>query len=93
LPWLFWLGFEPANHVYVDYFPLLPWFGVVLLGIFAGYTLYGRSGRRFGLPDLSAWQPVEILQGLGAHSLKIYLIHQPVLFAILLLAFWLWKFV
>ena len=43
LPWLVWLGFEPANHVYLDYFPLIKWFGVVLLGIFAGNLLYPEN--------------------------------------------------
>ena len=34
LPWLVWLGFEPANHAYLDYFPLIKWFGVVLLDVY-----------------------------------------------------------
>lgn len=83
LPWLVWLGFEPPNHYYLDYFPLIKWFGVVLFGIFAGNLLYRENGRIIRLPDLSDYLPVRVLQSLGQHSLAIYLIHQPILFAIL----------
>ena len=83
LPWLVWLGFEPANHAYLDYFPLIKWFGVVLLGIFAGNLLYPENHPTIRLPDLSQFWPVPLLRQLGHRSLVIYLIHQPLLFAIL----------
>jgi len=35
-PWLIWLGINQSGRYMVDYYPLLPWFGVALLGIFAG---------------------------------------------------------
>lgn len=89
LPWLVWLGFEPANHAYVDYFPAIAWFGVVLLGIAAGNFLYRASGRVFALPDLSGWGPVAALRRMGQHSLPIYLLHQPILFALLIPLLWL----
>ena len=84
-PWLAWLGIEPAFYAPVDYFPVIPWFGVVLLGVFLGNTLYGAQGRRFPLPDLSGWLAVRGLDFMGRHSLVIYLVHQPVLLAILAL--------
>lgn len=83
LPWLVWLGFEPAGHTYVDYFPFIKWFGVVLLGIFAASILYGDTGRRFPFPNLTAWPPVQGLQWLGRRALPIYLLHQPLLLALL----------
>ena len=86
--WLFWLGFEPRNHQYVDFFPLIPWFGVVLFGIAAGNFFYRPEGRLRSLPDLSALVPVQALQWLGRHSLPIYLLHQPVLIALLLALVW-----
>lgn len=89
LPWLVWLGFEPANHFYVDYFPAIPWFGAVLLGMAAGNLLYRANGRVLRLPDLSAWGPVAALRRMGQHSLPIYLLHQPLLFAILIPILWL----
>jgi uncharacterized membrane protein len=89
LPYLVWLGFEPANHAYVDYFPLFPWFGLVLIGVFLGNLLYEGKRRRFSLPDLSGWLPLRWLEWLGLRSLPIYLLHQPALFAILIPILWL----
>ena len=83
--WLVWLGLKPDFYYPVDYFPLIPWFGVVLLGIFLGNTLYGESGRRFMLPDYSAFFPFRFLSFLGRHSLLIYVIHQPLLLLLLAL--------
>ncbi len=84
-PWLLWLGLPPAYYRTFDYFPLLPWFGLILLGIWAGGVLYPDRVRRFPLPDLSATTPVRLLGTLGQRSLVIYLIHQPLLLATLVL--------
>jgi uncharacterized membrane protein len=80
-PWLLWLGLPPAYYTTFDYFPLLPWFGLILLGVWAGGVLYPDRLRRFPLPDLSATPPVRLLGNLGRHSLLIYLVHQPMLLA------------
>ncbi|KAF5066475.1 hypothetical protein DSECCO2_263150 [anaerobic digester metagenome] len=82
---LMWLGFVPSTIHTVDYFPLLPWFGVVLLGTFAGEVLYRDYRRNFHLPDLSRTCPVRVTGLLGRHSLLIYLAHQPVLILVLYL--------
>ncbi len=81
--WLVWLGFDPPGYGAVDYFPLIPWFGVALLGVGLGNLLYTTHGCIIGLPDFSRNPAVRGLRFLGSHSLTIYLIHQPVLFAIL----------
>ena len=83
VPWFAWLGFEPANFAPLDRFPVIPWFGVVLLGVFFGNTFYGPQDRRFYLPDWGDFAPFRFLQFLGRHSLIIYLIHQPIIFATL----------
>lgn len=84
-PWLLWLGLPPAGFSSFDYRPLLPWFGVVLWGIAAGNLLYphGRPLRR--LPDWSARLPARLLAWLGRHALVLYLVHQPVIIALLVL--------
>jgi uncharacterized membrane protein len=84
-PWLLWLGLTPARFYSVDYFPLLPWFGVVLIGIFLGNSLYPHYRRSFDLHDLSQFTFIRWLCFLGQHSLLIYLVHQPVLIASLYL--------
>ena len=63
----------------VDYFPLLPWFGVTLLGIAIGNLLYDGEERRFKMPDISRFMPAKIFSWIGQHSLEIYLVHQPVI--------------
>jgi uncharacterized membrane protein len=84
-PWLLWLGVPQLRRYMVDYYPILPWFGIALLGVFLGFTLYAGGVRRFALPDLSQRAPVRALGYLGRHSLLIYLIHQPILFGVLIL--------
>ena len=77
--WLVWLGFIPNTLQTVDYFPLLPWFGVVLIGLFFGGILYKNYNRQFKIPDLSKNYFIKIFSFLCRNSLIIYLIHQPIL--------------
>ena len=83
LPTLEWLAATPGSGV--DYAPLIPWFGRVLIGIFLGNTLYAGGQRRFALPDLGHNALIMPLRILGENSLLIYLIHQPILLATLAL--------
>ena len=81
-PWLIWLGFMPQNFYTFDYFPILPWFGLVLLGLFFGNLLYPEGKRSIKIREIK--NPVtNLFCFLGRHSLLIYLIHQPVLVALL----------
>ncbi|MFH1240394.1 MAG: heparan-alpha-glucosaminide N-acetyltransferase [Candidatus Diapherotrites archaeon] len=84
---LLWLGFIPANFHTVDYFPLLPWFGVILLGIYSGNRFYENYKRTFAVPKWKNSLSVKGLSFLGKHSLKIYLIHQPIILIILFFLF------
>ncbi len=74
-----WLGLRQVGRSMVDYYPVFPWFGVALVGIFVGYSLYPGGQRRYSWPDLGQVAPVRGLRFLGRHSLLIYLIHQPIL--------------
>ncbi len=77
-PWLIWLGVRQAGRAMADYYPLFPWSGIALLGIFAGYTLYPEGQSRFPLPDLTHLIPIRPLRFIGQHSLLIYMVHQPI---------------
>jgi uncharacterized membrane protein len=83
--YLLWLGFIPKEFYTVDYFPLLPWFGVVLLGIFIGNTLYPYHNRIFRLADMSKYKIIKFLSYLGKHSLIIYFVHQVIIICLILL--------
>lgn len=85
-PWLIWLGVQQQGVTMVDYYPLLPWAGFALLGVAAARALYPGGARRFPLPDLAPLPGVGGLRYLGAHSLTIYLLHQPILLGLLLAA-------
>jgi len=81
-PWLLWLGLAPQSFYSLDYFPLFPWFGVILMGTALGDLLYRGYRRRISLPDLSGTSFVKPLAFFGRNSLTIYLLHQPVLIAL-----------
>jgi uncharacterized membrane protein len=80
--WLLPFGVVPEDVVMPDYRPLLPWFGVVLIGLFLGNVVYG-DGRRPVIPEKKAPVLARPLLPLGKNSLFIYLIHQPIIIALL----------
>lgn len=80
--WLLPFGLVPSGMDMVDYYPLIPWFGTVLLGIAAGQFLYPHGQRRIVFPDMGQPTPMRILRWMGRHSLAIYLLHQPLLIAL-----------
>ncbi len=86
-PWpLLWLGIHPASFTSLDYVPLLPWFGLVLVGMALGSMYYpdGRRGFPLAVAEPAFTRPLSFL---GRHSLFIYFLHQPViLLAIAILA-------
>lgn len=75
---LVWLGFAQPWQT-LDFFPIFPWFGAVLLGIAAANFFYPNAKRSFAVPE-SKNPIVQALQFLGKRSLPIYFIHQLILF-------------
>lgn len=75
------LGIKPVGFSTFDYFPLFPWLGVVFLGISLAHEL----DRRGKLTQAENTRPPGLLSKIGQHALLIYLIHQPVLVAGLLI--------
>jgi uncharacterized membrane protein len=80
--WLLPFGIIPEGMVMPDYRPLLPWFGVVLIGLFFGNVVYGDGRRPAVLGDKVPVLARPLLP-LGKNSLLIYLVHQPIIIAVL----------
>lgn len=94
LEWLSTAGRRPAlvpfgivspDFFSVDYFPLIPWFGIVLIGYAIGYHIYvRRKPPLFSILILSLTKDqFSILTWPGRHALLIYLIHQPLILLLL----------
>ena len=80
----FWLGFPDLTRFYsADYFPLLPWLFLFWCGYFAYRCLAPRLGGYTPGKAPSALRP---LCAVGGRTLLIYMLHQPVIYGVLLLA-------
>ena len=75
------IGFMTHKPATEDYVPLFPWTGVLLVGITVGHALAPRLDRLAPLARLPRG-----LATMGRHGLVVYLLHQPVLVALLWLA-------
>jgi len=75
-----WLGMAAHKPQTEDYVPLLPWFGIVLLGMALARSLQHSSYPQCHADVPAICQPVVTL---GRHSLLIYMLHQPLLMALL----------
>lgn len=72
-------GFPPAGFHSYDYYPLLPWFSLVLFGMAVASTgIFQRLDAKIRRPALA-----NQLCWTGRHSLAIYLVHQPIILALM----------
>ncbi|MDH3234054.1 MAG: DUF1624 domain-containing protein, partial [Alphaproteobacteria bacterium] len=77
-PALGWIGFMATPPASRDFVPLVPWFGVVLLGVALARL---RSPVALRLADRKPGGAVGRLLAFGGrHSLAAYLAHQPLIF-------------
>ncbi|WP_246660180.1 heparan-alpha-glucosaminide N-acetyltransferase [Rhizobium sp. FKL33] len=83
-PWLWWLGLADQNRPSFDFVPMLPWLAPFLTGLavskFVGARLPAPANK-LGITAQNRWKI--IVATIGRHSLVFYLLHQPVLIAIL----------
>ncbi|GHU81746.1 hypothetical protein AGMMS50284_2290 [Clostridia bacterium] len=77
---LFPLGFPSPTFASGDYFPLIPWIFLFLLGTFLGIPV-----SKGIVPPFMLKNHVKPLSFLGRHSLVIYVVHQPFIVAVLYL--------
>ena len=78
--WLWMFGFKYEGFYSADYFPILPWIFVFLLGTWAGKYVVERR-----LPNWFYSADVPFLPAIGRKAFIVYLLHQPVLYGLVLL--------
>lgn len=83
-PLLNWIGFTTRLPYTEDYVPLVPWFGIVLIGMFLGRALFLNN-----TPSWLKWKASnpfsKTLAIAGRYSLHIYILHQPVFIGLIML--------
>lgn len=77
------LGFKYANLNTFDYYPLIPWLGIFLIGTYLGSEFYKNKKAEKMKNGI-----INSVCFMGKHSLKIYFIHIILLFGF----FWILKF-
>lgn len=75
-------GVYPQNFASLDYFPIIPWFTVILIGVFIGKIYHPWRLKQNLFAKCTKTQ--SFLQFTGQNSLLIYLIHQPIIYSVLL---------
>jgi len=78
IPFLAWFGIGMPTAT-LDFFPVIPWFGTILIGIALGNFFYKGNKQRIELNNPES-KITEFLQLLGRNSLLIYFLHQLILF-------------
>ena len=73
------LGWPQQGFVSYDYFPILPWVFVFLLGTWAGVYIAGRK-----LPEWFYEARFPFFPAVGRKALLIYILHQPVLYGLVI---------
>ncbi len=87
--WLAWTGFAEHAPPSNDFVPVFPWIGLTLLGMAGTKLLLGRETDARVRSLVPSGLPGHCLVWMGRRSLAIYLLHQPVLLAIIIPLSWL----
>jgi len=82
---LWWIGMVTRSPVTLDYVPMFPWFGLVLIGIFIGHFVVSLPK----LEPLKNWHAKDLVSRTlaltGRHSLTLYMAHVPIFFVFIYL--------
>lgn len=71
---LFFLGFTPEGFFSSDFFPIFPWIFLLFCGYYAGKIFKEKNMQRLNFIGSE-----NILSIIGRNSIKIYVIHQPII--------------
>jgi uncharacterized membrane protein len=79
----YWLGFPREGFYSSDYFALIPWLFLYIFGYFAWRAVM-ESPARAAVMNIPR---VKICEWVSRRSLVIYMLHQPMIYGVLLLLF------
>ena len=79
---LFPLGFFGPSFSSADYYPILPWIFLFLFGAF-----WGRLWKSGKMPACVYKTHLKPLALLGRRTILVYLVHQPVIYGVLMVVF------
>jgi len=82
--WLLPFGFPPRGELMMDYLPLIPWLGFYLIGAGIGRISYPERKTRFPNTSTRFLSATGPLLWIGRNSLLVYIIHQPIVLALVL---------
>lgn len=74
------LGMYPPSFQSADYFPLIPYFFLYLCGYFAWKAVSGSDSVKNALSF-----KIPLISVIGRHTLIVYMVHQPIIYGVLLL--------
>ncbi len=82
--YLIWLGLKYPSFATLDYYPLIPWLGIVFVGLFLGNYFYHNGKRRFTTQKINKkiTKIANPISFLGKHTLLLYILHLPILFGL-----------
>lgn len=81
---LSWIGFSAIKPQTEDFVPLLPWLGVMLLGVAVGPWMRRHAAPRTAIAQAGPLaRSLQALAQIGRWPLRIYMLHQPILMGVL----------
>ncbi len=84
VPYLYMFGWLQPGFYSADYFPIFPWMFVFLLGTWAGFFVIEHK-----LPEWFYQKRVAFFPAVGKKALIIYIVHQPVLYGLVMAIYYL----
>lgn len=81
--WTAFLGFPKPDFISADYFSIFPWIFLYMTGCFL-YRIWLPEEK---IPAAFLNRKIPLLTAMGKKALLIYLLHQPIIYAVLQLTF------
>ncbi len=83
--WLLPFGIMPKGFISLDYYPLIPYLAFFILGIILFRIIYKQRATK--ISNAAIQRAATPLVFIGKHSLIIYVVHQPLILALLFAIF------